>query len=93
MDDLNKLKIDECQNFSKLLIERVLAARPQELLDAMYYLARYNVQAMADATTDPETKTVLALYQIQEALDQNIIDVQKIFGRESEEPKITGPIQ
>jgi hypothetical protein len=93
MENLKSLKISEVTNFSESVIQRVLAAKPEALLDAFFYLARINIQMSCDPSADPETKTVLSLYQIQEALDQNIIDVQKIFGRESEEPETTGPIQ
>ena len=92
MENLKSLKIEEVSNFSSSLIERVLATKPEQLLDAFFYLARVNIQLMADKSADNETKNVLALYQIAESLEQNVVDVASLFGLESEE-ETTGPIQ
>lgn len=89
MSNLKSLKISECQNFADSVIEKAKNINHDEFLDALFHLALYGVYAMCTPDTDIETRRVLALYQVQEAINNPKVDAAKIFKLEKEQTEET----
>ncbi len=76
---MQKLKISESLLFAESVIDRANKSTDNELLNALFHLALYGVYATCDPETDLETRRVLALYQVEEALTECVVDVQQLF--------------
>lgn len=81
-DALKKLRLRDYQNFSTTVIAKVKKVDPDTFIDALFHLALLGVYATCAPETDAETRQVLALYQVEEAIDNPKVNAAKLFNFE-----------
>ncbi len=68
-NNLKQLRVSECLDFANGLINRVKNASNDEIFNALCHLAVINVAYGCTPGADRETRQVLAIYQIEVALN------------------------